>query len=214
MKRRQITIAVAILLIANLLILQSPPLVSALPSGGRSLYVSNNANTQEPPGQGSNVARFTFDRSGLLSPAETVPTCGTRGPVFSPDVRFAYGACSFAKQIRAYGVAHNGALTSIGQVDFPGANNVAIAPDGRTLYAVSFTNGTLAAFRVGSDGLLALLNSTDSGAPMPKGIGVTPDGRFVYVSHGGPMDTADSVLTGFALGADGTLQGQVMVVVN
>lgn len=37
----------------------------------------------------------------------------------------------------------------------------------------------------------------------------TADGRFVYVSHGLPADTAPSVLTGFAIGPDGLPRRQV-----
>lgn len=198
------------------LIMHGVPSVSASQPGGRSLYVSNSANEQDPPGQGANVARFTFDATGLLSPMETVPACaGARGLVFTPDLRFAYLSCVLDDQIGMFSVAADGVLTSIGQVDFREPFGIAIAPNGHTLYVGSAADSALAAFHVGSDGLLTLLNSVDSGGTPPaKGVAVTPDGQFVYVGHGAPADTAENVLTGFALGGDGSLQGQVAEVTN
>lgn len=196
--------------------LQSTPGAWALPPLGRSLYVSHSAEDQMPQGEGSNIVRFTFGSTGRLTPAETVSVCrGARASVFTPDLRFAYVSCVFDGQIGLYSVAANGALTSIGQLDFPGALGIAMAPNGRTLYVGGANDSVLAAFRVGADGLLTPLNSVDSAADPPaKGVAVTPDGRFVYVSHGAPIDTADSVLTGFALAADGSLGSQVAEVTN
>jgi 6-phosphogluconolactonase (cycloisomerase 2 family) len=193
---------------------QSNPLGSAVPSRGRPLYVANSAADQEPRGQGSTVARFTFDAAGPLNLIETVPACGgARGLVFTPNLQFAYLSCLDEGQIRMYRVAENGALTSIGQIDLHLALGIAIAPDGRTLY-VGSDDHTLTAFRVESDGLLTEVSRVDSGGLIPRGLAVTPNGRFVYVSHGALGDTFDSVMTGFALGADGSLQGQVAEVTN
>ena len=50
--------------------------------------------------------------------------------------------------------------------------------------------------------------------PLQKGVAVTPDSRFVYVGHGAPTDTADSVLTSFALNADGSLGSNVAEATN
>lgn len=197
-----------------LMMLARAPGVSATPPGGRSLYVSHSAEDQ--PARQSHIARFTLDGAGLLRPAETQVTCsGARASVFTPDLRFAYVSCFFAGEIRAYRVAANGVLTSIGHVRFVGALGLAIAPDGRTLYAGSAETGTLAAFRVGADGNLALFDYLPSGAPPPaKGLAITPDGRFVYVSHGSPRDTAASDLTGFELAVDGSFGKQIASVTN
>lgn len=55
------------------LMLQNAPPALALPPGGRSLYVAHDAEDQAPQGEGSTLARFTFDATGLLTPAETLP---------------------------------------------------------------------------------------------------------------------------------------------
>src|ERR1041384_174879 len=131
--------------------------------GGRSLYVSNSANEQ-PQGAGANLARFTFDATGPLNPREIAPACGgARGLVFTPDLRFAYLACTSGNLIAMYSVAAGGALTRIGQIVFSGPFGIAIAPNGRTLYVDNVDENTLASFRVESDGLLTLLNSVDRG---------------------------------------------------
>jgi 6-phosphogluconolactonase (cycloisomerase 2 family) len=92
---------------------------------------------------------------------------------------------------------------------------MAIAPNGRTLYVSSAVDSTIGAFEIGSDGRLTPLGSVPSGAPAPaKGVAVTPDGRFVYVSHGRPTDVADTQLTGFALNFDGSHGAQVAAVNN
>jgi DNA-binding beta-propeller fold protein YncE len=201
---------------AAVLMVQSAPSVWALPPGGRSLYVANTGEDNDPIGQGATIARFTFDARGRLTPAEALPACrGARRLVFTPDLRFAYASCLYAEQIATYSVAANGALTNIDQIDFPGAYGIAIAPNGRTLVVGSSVDGVLAAFRVESDGLLTPLNSVDSGSSVGLNVALTPDGRFVYVGHGAPMgDGSDNVLTGFALGADGSLESQVAEVPN
>jgi 6-phosphogluconolactonase (cycloisomerase 2 family) len=218
--KRHLIMAVTILLIVNLLAPNAtsvyPKNQSPISSDGserfaRSLYVSNSGEDNDPRGQGSTIARLTIDEAGRLTLAEMMPACGGANRlVFTPDLRFAYLACIYAGQIAAYRVAEDGALTSIGQVGFPDAFGIAIAPNGHTLYVSSAEDSTLAAFRVGADGQLTLLNSVNSGgSTVTRGLAVTPDGRFVYVGHGAPLGAGDNVLTGFALGADGSLQGQV-----
>jgi len=218
--KRQLITAMTIFLIVNLLI---PNATSVYPKNqfpissvgserfARSLYVSNSGEDNDPRGQGSTIARFTIDAAGQLTLAEMMPACGGANRlVFTPDLRFAYLACIYAGQIATYRVAKDGALTGIGQVGFSDAFGIAIAPNGHTLYVSSAEDSTLAAFRVGADGQLTPLNSVDSGgSTVTRGLAVTPDGRFVYVGHGAPLGAGDNVLTGFALGADGSLQGQV-----
>lgn len=201
---------------AAIVMLQNPASVLALPPGGRSLYVANTGEDEEPQGSGATVARFTFDAAGVLTPREVIPACdGAHRIVFTPDLRFAYLACIYASQIAAYRVAADGALSLIELVEFPGAFGIAIAPNGHTLYVSSSIDATLAAYRVGSEGRLTALNSVDSGGdPRASGVAVTPDERFVYVGHGAPMASTESVLTGFALAPDGSLEGQVAEVPN
>ncbi|HWL86134.1 MAG TPA: beta-propeller fold lactonase family protein, partial [Polyangiaceae bacterium] len=132
--------------------------------------------------------------------------------------RFAYAAASqepaAVGRIDRYQVAPNGALTPLGDpTPTPRPFGIAIDAFGRAVYATNIINGpgngTLSAFRVGAGGTLTPLNTVDSGAVHPKGVAVTPDRRFVYVAHGTPHATERSALTGFALGADGSVQDMV-----
>jgi 6-phosphogluconolactonase (cycloisomerase 2 family) len=212
MKRKQIIFATAIVLAMNV----DGTSVQTLPPAGRPLYVSNSANEQDPQGHGANIARFVVDATSVLTPLGTVPACGgARGLVITPDLRFAYLSCATANQIEMYSVAPDGELTSIGLVSFPLPFGIAIAPNGSTLYVASASANTLAAFRVEADGLLTALNSVNSGgAPPAKAVAATPDGRFVYVSHGQPSDTVQNAVTGFAVNEDGSLGGKVAEATN
>jgi 6-phosphogluconolactonase len=182
------------------------PTRSAVPPGGRPLYVTNSM----PGTPAGNVARFTIGATGTLTSGGSVPAgTGARGAVFTPDARFAYVAGTDAGEVSAYRVGAGGALTRIGAVPVPNPFGIAMAPNGRTVYVGGVLGRDIWVFRVGDDGGLTLAGTRDSGAINPKGVAVTPDGRFLYVSHGTPQDTRPSVLTGYAIGPDGSLGGEV-----
>jgi 6-phosphogluconolactonase len=184
---------------------------------GDQLYVTNGALRADP--NTANVARFGINAAGQVSPAGTVEAGhGARGIVFTPEPnavgqRFAYVSSLQAGRIDRYRVASNGALTFLGATPTQQPFGIAIGTDGRTVYVANFEdgegNGSLSAFRVETEGVLTLLNKVDSGAVHPKGVAVTPNGHFVYVSHGTPNSTEPSVITGFTIGTDGSVQGKV-----
>lgn len=184
----------------------------ARPATGRPVYVTNSANPfgGVPPTGPPNVARFAANATGALTPLGTVPAGdGARGLVVTPDLRFAYVSNAGAGEIWMYRVGPGGALTRFGAVPAAGTFGIAIAPNGRTVYAGNVDGGTITVFAVRADGVLLPLREFDSGDEIAKGVAVTPDGRFLYVSHGGPGDTQPRRLTGFALGADGLPVRQV-----
>lgn len=186
-------------------ILVIPATSVAADASGRPLYVTNAATDSGT----ANISRFTIDTRDVLAPVATREAGGgARGLVFTPDLRFAYVVSTDADQIWLYRVGLDGELTRFGEVSTPGPFGIAIAPNGRNLYISNNVGRTLSAFGVGPDGRLVLLGTVDSGAVKPKGVAVTPDGRFLYVSHGAPTDTTPSVLTGFAILPDGTLQSR------
>lgn len=177
-------------------------------SRSRSLYVTNSRS--------GTLTIFTIGRSGALTPVgEPVPTGALpRGTVFTPEGRTAYVVNSGANQVSVYRVGEHGQLTQLSPPaatgEFPFA--IAIAPNGRSLYVSNFgtpdaRDGTVSAFAVERDGTLTPLGGPlPSGAERAKGVAVTPDGRFLYVSHGMPSDTEPGAVTTFALQEDGTLR--------
>ncbi|MQA83166.1 MAG: beta-propeller fold lactonase family protein [Streptosporangiales bacterium] len=208
--------AVAGLLTAATLVLSGPATAvagpergltssDALPPGGRTVYVTNRGNV----GGDANVTRFTINNSGTLARADSVDAgAGARGMVFTPDLRFAYLSSSSANQVEMYRIGPDGALTRFG-AETPGGFSIAITPNGRTVYVSSPSDDTLSVFAVGPGGRLTPRGTVDTGAATPKGVAVTPDGRFLYVSHGGTEDTERTVITGFAIERDGSVGRRV-----
>jgi 6-phosphogluconolactonase len=184
---------------------------SAVPADGRPVYVTNSAMEfgGVPPGGPPVVARFAAGSTGALTPRGTVPAGErVRGMVFTPDLRFAYTA-NVSGSVSLYQVASDGALTQFGAAAAPGAFGIAIAPGGGHLYVGNVAGRDITVFAVQFDGSLLPAGTFDTGDEAVKGVAVTPDGRFLYVSHGRPDDQAARDLTGFALGANGLPVSQV-----
>ncbi|MQA83165.1 MAG: beta-propeller fold lactonase family protein [Streptosporangiales bacterium] len=175
-------------------------------AGGHTVYVTNSARE----GGDANVARFASNAGGPLTLVDTTEAGrGARGMAFTPDLRFAYLAASDIDQVQMFRIGPDGALTPFGAVETPSPFMIAIAPNGRTIYVGNAGLRTISVFTVRSDGTLTPRGTADTGAEATKGIAVTPDGRFLYVSHGLPTDAEPSALTGFTLRADGLLGRQV-----
>lgn len=171
-------------------------------AAGWSVYVTNSAQLGGTP----SVGRFANALPGYLTPVDNVAAgAGARGLVFTPDHRFAYLSNTAAGQVWMYRVAVDGALDLLGTVDTPGPFGIAIAPTGRAVYLANLTARTLTTFTVGSDGRLGYPRTVDARADDPKGVAVTPDGRYLYVSYGVPGDPDPDRLIGFPIRPDGYL---------
>ena len=221
---RQRTAIAAIGLLAMALVVTPGPIAAAgsLASADQ-LYVTNGA--LDEPAAAPNVGRFTIDAAGRVAPAGTaLASRDARGIVFTPKPdaagrRFAYvsslgaGLDEFGG-IDRYQVAANGALTYRDTTPTSQPFGIAISPNGRTIYVANFDfeaeTGSISAFHVGAAGALTPLGEPKpSGTAHPKGIAVTPDGRFLYVGSGTPLDPAPAMLTGFRIGTDGSVQNAV-----
>jgi 6-phosphogluconolactonase (cycloisomerase 2 family) len=146
---------------------------------------------------------------------------GVRQMAFTPDARLAYASNSDDSTISAYKVGRRGALTPLPDgadtVDSGGEIplGTVVAPNGHTLYVAHVSEddpngGTIAIFKIASNGELKPIGSpTATTAPHPRGLAITPDGRFLYAGHGDPdpgrRDTSVGAITAYAVNGDGTL---------
>jgi 6-phosphogluconolactonase len=111
-----------------------------------------------------------------------------------------------SNEISTYRMGPGGKLgRRLGSVPSPGPFGIAMAPDGDTVYVGELGGNQVAAFAVQPNGRLARQDTEIPAVPVPKDVAVTPDGRFLYVSHGDFSDQAPDAVTGFELEADGAL---------
>ena len=167
----------------------------------RVLYVTNLDSAK--------IAMFAVDRqTGNLKPlADPVPAgVEPRGVVTAPDGRFAYVADSGSGQVLVYRVEESGKLSAFDEVQADGTPfALAMAPNGRTLYASAQETNQVTAFSVSPDGRLGRPVSVDSGGNNPRGVAVSPDNRFVYVTNGLRDPAVPGTLATFAV-TDGGLK--------
>jgi 6-phosphogluconolactonase (cycloisomerase 2 family) len=188
-----------------------PVAVAELPTQ-RLLYVTHSG--MPLPGGPStgphDTVTFAIGPNGGLRPHGT-PSPGVtapRGIVFSPNGRFAYVADSGGDAVVGFRISEDGALVPLeppvpsGDLPF----GIAMAPNGRALYTAHFNSNDVTAFAVADDGRLRRL-----GLPIPlghgngKGVAVTPDGRFLFVATGTPVDSEPDIVVRFDIRPDGSL---------
>jgi DNA-binding beta-propeller fold protein YncE len=198
---------------------KTPPAVNAggntfgvvVSPDGRSVYASNTRG---------GVSQYDLGPGGALipkTPAE-VPTASARGIAVSPDGRSVYVAnyrTDFFPggrpgSISQYDVGTDGRLTpkspaTVITGGFP--QHVAVAPDGGSVYVTHTADfatdidGRLLQFDVDAGG--ALSPKSPSSLPVgrrPLGLGVSADGRSVYVANSGSNDVSQ-----FTAGPGGAL---------
>jgi 6-phosphogluconolactonase (cycloisomerase 2 family) len=124
---------------------------------------------------------------------------GAMGVAVSPDGRSVYvsaGRFEGDNAVSAFRIDPDGRvaflqefLNGAGELrDFVGGNSIAITPDGLNVYAVATRSGTVASFRRDpATGKLRYLETLDDGGEGAgengaAGLGISPDGRYVYVA--------------------------------
>jgi 6-phosphogluconolactonase (cycloisomerase 2 family) len=114
----------------------------------------------------STASSYALARDGTLATISSqVPTLEGAAcwVAVTPDGRFAYTG-NGGGSVTAFAVSATGALTRLQSFASPGANEVAISPDGSRLYVENPGPGTISAFSIGSNGLLTAL-PTVTGLP-------------------------------------------------
>nr|WP_042178332.1 beta-propeller fold lactonase family protein [Kibdelosporangium sp. MJ126-NF4]CEL13122.1 Collagen triple helix repeat domain protein [Kibdelosporangium sp. MJ126-NF4]CTQ98810.1 Collagen triple helix repeat domain protein [Kibdelosporangium sp. MJ126-NF4] len=179
-------------------------------STGRTVYVSTTGRDTMGHLGPHIISIHTIGADGTLTPlGDTVDTGkGARTIVFGPDGRHAYVAATEENAVYAYEVADNGDLIEPGQA-YPagdtGAVGLAITPNGRTLYVANQSNpGTVSVFAVLPNGNLHLRDNVATGSLQPRNVAVSPDARFLFVSHGTPLDDIPDPIVTFDIHPDGT----------
>ncbi|SEH01789.1 6-phosphogluconolactonase, cycloisomerase 2 family [Nonomuraea solani] len=176
-------------------------------SSGGTLYVTN--------GDTGDIALFRVGGAGVpvLEPPLVPTGRQPRGLVLARDGRTAYVVTGLDNSVHQYRVGSDGRLAPLAPPVGTGAFpfGIVVAPSGRTLYVANAADGTVSAFTIGRGGLLRDLGAAvPTGQDSPRGLAMTPDGRFLYVSHGRPAITEEDTeppgfVVVFSVHSDGTL---------
>jgi 6-phosphogluconolactonase (cycloisomerase 2 family) len=148
-----------------------------------SLVLMPHAGSEE-------IVALRVDRDGRAQPVgDPVPTGAGAGPspvMFAPDGRTTYVLNRGNNTVAAYRVTADGGLRLLGSAPSGDAFGLALAPDGSSLFAAN-QSGTVSAYTIADDGTPRPAGDpVPTGFPLPQGLGVSPDGRFLYVGHGEP----------------------------
>jgi DNA-binding beta-propeller fold protein YncE len=173
----------------------------AVSRDGNSVYVANSILDET-------VSQFDRASDGSLTPKSppTVPVTnvgGSAGPdyvVLTPDGAHLYTANYNDSTIGEFDVGAGGKLTEKtgSPVASPyGLYDLAVSPDGRSLYAPG-PFADVSQYDIGADGSLAPKSpASQSAGPSPQVMWLTPDGKNGYVSDYG--DTAVAGHPGYGL---------------
>jgi 6-phosphogluconolactonase len=176
----------------------------AIDPGGKFLYATGTT----APGNGL-VAGFSIDSTtGALSPIAGSPFAAGTGAVqlvVDPSGRFLY--VSDSSGILAFSISSTtGVLSPISGSPFPGGPQaLQVAPGGKYLYAIDFSNVVWAYSIDSSTGSLAqvtgspFLDPTGVGnptGPLTGALSIAPSGGFLYTYN---TLGADSTISGFAI---------------
>jgi 6-phosphogluconolactonase len=123
---------------------------------------------------------------------KTRPGAGPRHLAFHPDGRRLYAINELDNTVAVYDFdAAAGRLVERQVVstlppDFKGTTSTAdlkITPDGRFLYGTNRGHYSIAAYRIGADGLLALVEITPSRGRGPQNLAITPNGSLLLCAN-------------------------------
>jgi 6-phosphogluconolactonase len=128
------------------------------------------------------------DPAAVLTPAGG----GPRHLAFHPKGKFAYANLEMTSEITH--LSYNGetgemrVLETLSTLppDFDKPNSTAetlVHPGGDFVYVSNRGHHSIAAFRIGQNGRLSPIGHYPTGGEVPRGFGITPDGRFLVVGN-------------------------------
>jgi 6-phosphogluconolactonase len=143
------------------------------------------------------ISRYKFDKTtGALTEPTSTATAAGSGPrhmAFAPNGKFAYLVNELNSDVYAYSYAA-GTLSELqritalpaGSTGSSAGAEIAVSPSGSDVYSSNRPNGqdgTLAQFRVGSDGKLTANGQQSTGGRTPRSFAIDPTGRFVIAGN-------------------------------
>jgi 6-phosphogluconolactonase len=158
---------------------------------------------------------YKFDaEKGLLTPnkpksARVTAGEGPRHLAFHPNGRFAYVNTEMGMNVVAFSVERNGGLKQIQSLptlpagaEAKGASTaeIFVRPDGKTLYVSNRGHDSIAVYSIAQDGKLALLQHMLGTPAMPRGFGLSADGRWLVCAG-----QKSGTLNAYRIGRDGKL---------
>ncbi len=174
----------------------------ALTPDGKHLFLSDFTD--------DTIRAYDVAASGALTPVAgppvVLPGATPAGLAVSPDGGHLYATLFTDQKVAAFAIGANGALTQINGSPYPAAASaiaIAMTPDGKHLYVLNRIAPNLTAYNVAADGTLTPITGSPFLVPAgsPRGVGVTPNGRFLYVVVPG----ATNGVAGYSIAADGVL---------
>lgn len=158
---------------------------------------------------------YQFDAAkGLLTPNEPKSARVTAGEgprhlVFHPNGKFAYVNTEMGLNVVAFSVEHDGGLKQLQSLptlpagaDAKGASTaeIFVRPDGKTLYVSNRGHDSIAVYSIAQDGKLTLLQHMLGTPAMPRGFGLSADGRWLVCAG-----QKSGTLNAYHIGPDGSL---------
>lgn len=158
---------------------------------------------------------YKFDaEKGLLTPnkpksARVTAGEGPRHLAFHPNGKFAYVNTEMGLNVVAFSVERNGGLKQIQSLptlpagaDPKGASTaeIFVHPNGKTLYVSNRGHDSIAVYSIAQDGQLALLQHVLGTPAMPRGFGLSADGRWLVCAG-----QKSGTLNAYRIGRDGKL---------
>ena len=158
-----------------------------------------------------NKAAAEKDTEGLLRESDCVQhpvLYRTRYTAFHPTKNYLYCNGEDSFDIYGYSYTPEGKLTEIcccsamtePDIEKARASEIRIHPNGKNLYAAYRSNKTIAVMKINTDGSLLPIQTISCGGENPRGLCLSPDGRFVFVAN---MDS--NQILRFHTQADGSL---------
>jgi DNA-binding beta-propeller fold protein YncE len=170
----------------------------AIAPDGRHLYVANTSV--------GNVSVIDISGSAPVFVNAVAASGGPYGLALTPDGKHLYVANETADNITGFNVNSDGAIAKVADFPFPPdpplANDprgIAVSPDGRRLFAVSYTAAGVSSFTIEASGILTPIGNFPSTASSNEAIAVSPSGQSLFVAQ--DFDT----VTAFNVAGDGSL---------